>query len=189
MGFFSETLAAHLAGREIGAALLVHMDFRGNERRWWTGNGDVTLGGHDWRGTGTLIQIQGLEQPVGTSAPKTTFSISGVDATAVQMARQASDQVKDRRVRVFINFWDVTDWAPLDSPYALWTGRMDQMSYSADGPSQRSISLTAETLWVNRRLPPYGLFTDRDQNARFPGDRGLEQVVNLVAKTSRWPVY
>lgn len=189
MGFFSETIAAHLAGREIGAALLCWMDFRENERRWWTGNGDVVLGGHTWQGTGTFIQIEGLEQPVGTAAPKTTFTVSGVDSTMVQMARQASDRVKGRRSRVYIQFWDRTDWMPLDQPYALWTGRMDQMCYTAEGPSSRTITLTAETLWVNRRIPPYGMYTDRDQNARFPGDRGLEQVVNLVNKTGRWPVF
>jgi hypothetical protein len=188
MGFFSATIAAHLVGRKIGAALLTHAEFRENERRWWSGNGDVTLGGHDWQGTGTLIQIEGLEQPIGTAAPKTSFSVSGVDAAMVQMARQASNRVKGRRIRVFIQFWDETDWMPLDAPYALYAGRMDQMSYAADGPQQRTIRLSAETLWTNRRIPPYGLLTDRDQNARFPGDRGLEQVVNLLSKTIRWPV-
>lgn len=189
MGFFSETISAHLAGREIGAALLTHAEFRENERRWWDGNGDLVLGGHTWQGTGTLIQIEGLEQPVGTTAPKTTFSISGANAEMVTLARQASDRVKGRRIRVYIQFWDLTDWMPLDEPYAIWTGQMDQMKYGAEGPTNRSITLTAETLWVNRKLPPYGLYTDRDQNARYPGDRGLEQVVNLVSKTVRWPIF
>lgn len=196
MPFFPETVAAKLEGREIGAALLCHMDFRETPRRWWAGFGTLHAGGHDWIGTGEFIGIEGLQQPIGTVAPKTTFTLSGVDATIVQMARQASDRVKDRRCTVYIQFFDLTPddagnppWTRLDNPYAIWSGRMDQLKYAADGPSQRTVTLTAESLWVNRKRPPYGFWTDRDQNARFPGDRGLEQVPDLVNKTARWPVY
>lgn len=189
MGFFSETIAAKLADREIAASYLVFAEFRETPRRWWHGFGTVRLAGHDWIGTGELIGIEGLEQPVGTAAPKTTFTLSGIDATIVQMVRQASDRVKDRRITVYVQFWDVADFMPLDQPYAVWSGKMDQISYAARGSDQRTITLTAESVWVNRKRPPYGFLTDRDQNARFPGDRGLEQVVNLVSKTVRWPIY
>lgn len=189
MGYFSQTIKAKLADREVGASLLVHMDFREVERRWWTGFGPLRAGGFDWQGMGELISIEGLQQPIGTNAPKTTFTLSGVDAAVIQMARQASDRVKDRRCTVYVQFWDVTDWMPLDQPYAIWSGRMDQLTYKAEGPSSRTVALTAESLWVNRKRPPYGFWTDRDQNMRFQGDRGLEQVADLVLKTARWPVY
>jgi len=195
MGFFPQTIAAKLAGREIGASLLCFMDFKDTPRRWWMGLGDLAAGGHIWQGTGSMIQIDGLEQALGTAAPKTTFTLSGVDATVVSLARQASARVKDRPCQVYIQFFEIAPggnqmpWAPLDAPYAVWSGIMDQMSYAAEGPSQRRVTLTAESIWTGRRRPAYGFWTDRDQNARFPGDRGLEQVVNLVQKTIRWPVF
>jgi len=196
MGFFSETIAAKLAGRTIGAALLCHMDFRVTPRRWWNGWGTLDAGGHEWLGTGTMIQVDGLEQPIGTMAPKTTFKLSGIDPDLVTLARLSSDRVKDRRATVYIQFFDINPndgavqpWSKLDAPYAVWSGLMDQISYSAQGPTERSITVTAESLWTNRRRPAYGLYTDRDQNARFPGDRGLEQVASLVSKTIRWPVF
>lgn len=173
-------------------ALLTHAEFREVARRWWAGFGTLRAGGHDWIGIGDFISIEGLRQPVGTDAPKTTFTLSGVDATVVQLARQASDRVKDRRIRCFIQFFEIhgpQERAPLDAPYAIWSGQMDQMSYTASAHDGRTVALTAESLWVNRKRAPYGLFTDRDQNARFPGDRGLEQVVNLMQKTIRWPVH
>lgn len=196
MGFFPDTIAAKLAGREVAVSLLCHMDFRETPRRWWMGNGPLVAGGHDWIGTGAMIQIDGLEQPIGTVAPKTTFQLSGIDPTIVSLARNASDRVKDRRCTVYVQFFDLTPddasvdpWSLLDEPFAIWSGLMDQMSYSAQGPSQRTVTLTAESLWTNRRRPAYGLYTDRDQNKRFPGDRGLEQVSDLVNKTTRWPVF
>lgn len=196
MSFFPDTIAAKLAGRTVAASLLCHMDFRITPRRWWMGFGDLEAGGETWQGMGELIQIDGLEQPIGTIAPKTTFTLSGVDSTIVTLARNASDRVKDRRCTVYVQFFDVTPddaavqpWAKLDDPFSIWSGVMDQMTYSAQGPSVRTVTLTAESLWTNRRRPAYGLYTDRDQNARFPGDRGLEQVSNLVSKTIRWPVF
>lgn len=196
MGFFPETVAAKLAGRTIAASLLVHMDFRETPRRFWIGFGDLEAGGHTWQGTGELIQLDGLESPIGTNAPKLTNTLSGIDANLVTLARSASDRVKDRRETIYIQFFDVTPddasvepWSLLDQPFAISSWLMDQMTYSAQGPQQRSIVLTAESIWTNRRRPAFGLWTDRDQNKRFPGDRGLEQVVDLVSKTIRWPVY
>lgn len=196
MGFFPETIAAKLAGRAVAASLLVHMDFRETPRRFWFGFGDLVAGGHTWQGTGELIQLDGLESPIGTVAPKTTFTLSGIDAALVTLARNASDRVKDRRATIYIQFFDlnpddasVAPWSLLDEPFAVSTWLMDQMTYSAQGPAQRAISLTAESLWTNRRRPAFGLYTDRDQNKRFVGDRGLEQVSDLVSKTIRWPVY
>lgn len=196
MGFFPQTIAAKLAGREIGASLLCHMDFRVTARSWWMGFGNLVAGGETWLGTGEMISIDGLDMPVGTTAPRTTFSLSGVDAAIVNLARNASDRVKDRRCTVYLQFFEiapsdgqVAPWAPLDAPYAIWSGIMDQMTYAAEGPSQRTVTLTAESIWTGRRKPAYGRYTDRDQNARFPGDRGLEQLPDLVQKTIRWPVF
>lgn len=192
MGHFPQAIATKLSGREVGASLLTFADFREVPRRWWSGFGTLRAGGHDWIGTGQLIAIEGLAQPIGTNAPKTTFTLSGVDATIVQMARQASDRVKDRRIRVYVQFFEIhgpEEWAALDAPYAIWSGKMDQLSYAARGSGQRTVMLTAESLWVNRKRPPYGFWTDRDQNQRFPGDRGLEQVVDLLTKTVRWPTF
>lgn len=194
MGFFPQTIEAKLAGREVAASLLTFMDFRDTPRRWWMGSGDLVAGGQTWQGTGSMIQIDGLEQALGTNAPRTTFTLSGVDSTIVTLARQSSARVKDRPCQVFIQFFELSPggdqmpWAPLDAPYTIWSGFMDQMSYGAEGPSQRRVSLTAESIWTGRRRPAYGFYTDRDQNARFAGDRGLEQVVNLINKTIRWPV-
>lgn len=194
MGFFPQTIEAKLAGREVAASLLCFMDFKETPRRWWMGFGDLLAGGQTWQGTGEMIQIEGLEQALGTNAPRTTFTLSGVDSTIITLARQSSARVKDRACQVYIQFFEIAPggdempWAPLDQPYAIWSGIMDQMSYGAEGPSQRRVILTAESIWTGRRRPAYGFLTDRDQNARFSGDRGLEQVVNLVQKTIRWPV-
>lgn len=192
--FFSETVAAAMAKKTIGASLLVFMDFKDAPRRWWTGFGMLDAGNAEWTGLGKFVSVDGLEGQVGTAAPQATFTVSGVDPDIVAQARASSDRVKGRRAVVYIQFFhtsptDAGDQVHslLDTPYAVWSGKMDQVQFSASGPSLRTITVTAETLWASRNRPRYGLYTDRDQNGRFPGDRGLEQVSSLVSKTIRWP--
>jgi len=192
---FSATVDAYLHGRAVGCALLVQMDFASVTRRWWMGFGDlVTNDGSTWQGVGDLISVEGLDEDRGTVAGPMTFTLSGVDAEIVALARNASDQVQGRRVTVYLQFFDITPndagvepWAPLDMPDAVKVGRMEQMRYVAEGPTLRQVVVTAEGFWAGRNRPPFALYTDRDQNARFPGDRGLEQVGDLVSKTIRWP--
>lgn len=157
MGYFPQTVAAKLAGREVAASLLVHMDFREQDRRFWFGFGDLEAGGHIWQGTGELIQIDGLEMPIGTVAPKATFTLSGIDAALVTMARNASDRVKDRRATIYIQFFDITPtdasvqpWSLLDEPFAVSSWLMDQMTYAA------KVRLCAASLLRPRACGPAG---------------------------------
>ena len=193
MPLFSQTVAAYLERRAVACALLVFMDFRLAPRRWWQGFGTLHAGGFDWQGTGTLIAIDGLHAGVGTAAMQTTFTLSGVDPEIVELAREGSDRVAHRMVQVFIQFFEgeprdagTPVGALLDQPVALWTGRMDRPKFQAESTSLRNIIIPAENRWVNRNRPPFGLYTDRDQQARYPGDKGLQQVESLASKTVRW---
>lgn len=200
MGYFPETIAAALAGRTVARARLVHFDFSVSPRRTWEGIGPLvtsnpTVGQPDltWEGTGELVAISDLEAPTNLNAPQATFTVSGVDERMMLRAANAREQVKDRLVRVYLQFFEIAPqdatrpaWSLLDRPFAIWTGRMDTMIF--DESEQRStITLTAESRFVRRRRPAFGLYTDRDQQSRFPGDRGLEQVAALASKTIRWP--
>lgn len=195
MALFSETVDAKLSGRAIGASLLVDMDIADARKRWWMGFGDLEAGSQTWQGTGEWITVSGLDQAIGTTASKATFSISAALPGWATLVSQAGERVKGRDATIYIQFFDVTPaggsqmWAKLDSPYAVWAGIMDQLSYTAAGATERTIALTAESLWTGRRKPPFGSLSDLDQKARHPGDRGMEQVAALVFKSIRWPVF
>lgn len=188
MSIFSETVAATLQGRVVRAAQLVFLDFTSQPMRLAMIEGEVEAGGFTWRGLGRLGSISGLESPLGGSAPVTTLSLSGVEPDQVSKALEASDEVKGRPAVVYLQFFDDA-WAPLDSPYALMTGSMDKMSIAADGPTARTISVTVEWLFARRAIPRFGMLSDRDQKARFPGDRGLEQMASMQSKSIAWPTY
>lgn len=192
---FSQTVAAAAAKKDIGAGILVFMDFAGAPRRWWSGFGELRAGGETWLGMGSLISVEGIEQQAGTQATEATFTLSGVDREIVAIARESADRVVDRRVVVYLQFFHTSSTrsgeaeqvhANLDQPLAIWSGTMGSPRFSGDLTS-KTIVIPAETLWADKAKPPYGLYTDRGQKGRFPGDRGCERIASLTHKSLSWP--
>lgn len=192
MGYLPGTLAALAAGRTVRAAELVFFDFLAEPMRYWRGAGPLrTPDGIVWEGTGGLGSISGLDLALGTAAPKGTFAIAGTDPRIIAVAGAQSSRVKGREVELYLQFFD-EGWAPLDLPVSLWWGEMDRMTFTAaaDGDTMSyTVSVAAEGAWTGRSRPAFGFWTDTDQQARAPGDRGLEQVPSLPGKTIRYPVY
>lgn len=180
-----------LRNGDIAEAVLCWMDFSTGAKRWWAGFGDLQHAGHLWQGTGDVISISDLSSDYQMSADPVTF---GMAATAEMMAlvQDATAAVRGRQVVVYSQLFAVTPtdgsqpWQPLGSPLALFTGTMGPMSYSAEAVKGRAISLQCEGLWARRNAPPRGLWTDRDQQARHPGDKGFERVAIYTNYETRW---
>lgn len=188
MPFFSETAAAALAGRTVRVSQLVFLDFASQPMRVWLGFGTLVAGGFAWSGLGELGSISGLESPLGGTAPVTTLALSGVKPELVSAARNASAEVKRRAAVIYLQFFDEA-WQVLDAPYAVMSGVMDQISISAPEVETRRVEVTVEWLFTRRAIPPFGMLSDRDQKALYPGDRGLEQMVAMQNKSTTWPLF
>jgi hypothetical protein len=178
-----------IAGRALRAALLIEFEFQSSTERIWPGNYTLTTpDDKTWRAVGVLVSVDGLRTRVDLAAEALTFKISGVDAAMIAIARQGADEAKGYSCNVYLQFFNES-WEILDSPILLKSAIMDQINYRTVGPTQRDITLTAESIFVARNYAPYAYYTDRDQNARFPGDRGLELIGSMIYKTVTWPDY
>jgi hypothetical protein len=185
MGFFPQTLAALAAGSTVNRAALVQLDFTSGTKYLFEGLGILQTAGQDWLGFGHLVRVTGMEQASRGNAPVATFTLSGVDREFVNYASNSASEVKGRPLTVFAQFL-ADRMQPLDSPLAVYTGEMDVMRFSAQGPRERSITVTVESLFSDRASAPYSFLTDVDQKARYPGDRGLEFAPTLRNKTVNW---
>lgn len=204
MTSFSATVQAHLAGNVVKCAPLVFFDFANAPTRLWPGFGDLSAGGYTWSGVGDLGSIGSLGLNQGGSSGQVVFSMSGVSSEILASAIGEVDDVLNRDVKVYLQFFQIDrtdangnwiEWQTLDEPYVTWWGSITGMPVSRSvedqggGSSQqiRTISVTARNAFYSRSRPPYAYYTDRDQKGRHAGDNiFLNQAVwqNAVI---RWP--
>ena len=197
MSFFPDTIAASLSGRKVQAALLAQFDFTSETMRLWNGNGLLDANdGTRWKGLGQWGGVTGLEQAINGQAPEANFTLSGIDAAILRLARDEFEtEVRGRMVRVLIQFFGVEDAAdsdnqrPLDNPFPIWAGLMLKPTFTIDPEGERSVAVSAESIFSQRSRPRHAMYTDADQQKRFPGDRGFEFVADLVNKETTWPDY
>lgn len=190
----SSTIQTLLEGRTVRCAHLVEFCFAGQARRLWNGNYKITAGGHDWFGIRKLGSIEGLDDDGALQSSELKFTVSGVDTRLLAMA------VSENRAgyigeiaKVWLCFFD-EDWQVIQddgNPVARAAGIIDGVEVSRQpmegGGTQRIITLTAQNIFYARNIPPASFFTNRDQDIRFPGDRGLSYVGDLVETNIPFP--
>ncbi|MFG6081596.1 hypothetical protein ACEUZ9_002220 [Paracoccus litorisediminis] len=188
-----------LRNGSIAQAVLVYMDFKDGPKRWWTGFGDLDVGGHRWEGIGDLIGMSPISASYTYSAQEMTFTVAATPEM-LGLALAAKARVRDRAVIVYQQLFAVEAMAgftpagtevmsgqPIGSPGSLFSGTMQKMPWSASGPSQRSLTVTAEGLFFRLNAPPRGRWTDADQKARYPGDKGCERLpIYAKGYETRW---
>ena len=100
--------------------------------------------------------------------------------------------MRDRSVTVYLQLFAMEDaegaerGQPIGSPMALYSGTMTKMPWAANGPSQRTIRVEAEGVFFRRNAAPRGRWTDSDQKARYPGDKGFERLPLYVQYETKW---
>lgn len=193
--YFPATIRARLQGRTVRMTHLAKFDFDMLSSGFapmylWNGYRDIESGGQTWIGLRNLGALEGLEETQSNIASTIRASISGVNTEALQLAvSEERAHYIGRMLTVYIQFFGSTDneWEVLDDPYAICAGLMDGMEISRqqreDGATVRTIAVTAPNIFYARRQPPFGFYTDRDQNKRHPGDRFCEFIPELQNMT------
>ena len=169
----------------VGQAALVFMDFLDAPKRWWTGYGDLEVGGFTWQGLGDLISISPISTSYQVSNSKASFELAAT-AEMLSLALATKSRVRDRAVTISLQLFamedvtvgpnDIQRGQPVGSAFALFNGTMQKMPWSAEGPSSRTIRMECVGLFFRRNAAARGRWTDSDQQARYPGDRGLERL-------------
>lgn len=186
-----------LRSGQIAQAALVHMDFQGAPKRWWTGFGDLVVSGQTWQGLGDLISISPISSSYQVSAEQVTFEVAATPEM-LGLALAAKSRVRNRDVTIYLQLFanarmasftagggELMTGDPIGSPMALYSGLMMRMPWSASA-NQRTIRVECEGLFFRRNAPPRGRWTDSDQKARYPGDRGFERLPIYVNYETGW---
>jgi hypothetical protein len=201
MAFFTAAEAEALSQSVVRVATLVDLEFGGTPPEGgpvyiWNGFGTRDFAGRTYIGAGDLGQIEGLEEARAPVSHQVTFTLSGVPdspADILGKALEASDIVQGRMAIVSLQLFD-GNLIAYGGPIPIYFGvmmppRVTREPATETSGARRTLVLPTENLFFGRGRPPAGRYTDREQQARYPGDRFCEYTAQLVNMTINWPDY
>lgn len=194
MALFTPEQIDILSQTTVRMDLLVKMEFKTETAYVWNGNTELHVGGNVWLPMHGRGQIDGINISSGSEASNVSLSLSGIPDNRLDLLALALDETADadqQLVTIYIQLFD-DNWQPVGNPIGIWWGFMQPPRVTrspmgmADGAVQ-SVSVTAENAFFNRSRPPYGRYTDRDQQRRHPGDKFFQFTPSLLFKTFTYP--
>lgn len=196
MAFFTSGQLEALSGTDVRVAFLVEFQFDSETIYVWNGFHEITSGGKTWKPMKGAGQIDGIAVNSQQQSDTVDFTLSGIPDSHVDILAKALEETPDvnqRTVLIYMQLFDA-DWQPNGSPIPIWWGFMQppKVSRSAMQDAQggtQTIQLTAENAFFNRSRPPYGRYTDRDQQKRSPGDKFFQFTPGLLFRVFTYPDY
>lgn len=163
-------------------AFLTEADFDSGSIGLWNGIGTLSVGGVDYMGSGTLLQIDPAQETGEIEAGNATFRMSGIQESDISIA--LTEDYQGRPCRMLMGLFTAAGTLIAD-PIRLFTGRMDVMNFR-DDPADPSITMTAENdlIRLNRSKPRRR--THEDQQIDHPGDMFFSHVNAMQHKDILW---
>ena len=183
----SRTLTTAMEDASLAATVtpvvLVDIEVASSEHvRAWSGIGDLIYGGNTYTGTGTFGTISAVEETTELKATGLTLSLSGIPAalvsTSLNSIRQGLPGI------VYLGALNSAG-ALIADPLVLFSGLVDVPKLD-DGGETATISISLESLEVDRERSRVRRYTPEDQYLIDATDRGFEYVASLQDKQIVW---
>lgn len=189
MGFFSAPQRALAQGLSVFYGELYQVGFTSGAKTYWDGFGDLDAYSQTWEGAANVVSRSEIPIGVDDEAGQLTLAMSGVDPTIVAKVRAEEPEIYGRTLQMWGQLFDES-LQPNTDRFFLFRGTMDVPTYGGTGPGNRSIVIPVEGEWADRNGSAYAFFSDMDQKARFPSDKGCERVYRYNAGVRRiWPEF
>ena len=176
------SLATALAGPVVRGVLLADFYFDSGRISLWNGIGDLVVSGITYTGGGTLLSISDYQETAALEAQGFSFTLSGISSSVLSLA--LAEIYQGRLCTLALGALDAAGII-IGSPYILFTGLMDTMALSESGETC-TVTVSAENKMVILSRTKNRLYTDQDQQAVYPDDKGLEFVAALADRNIVW---
>lgn len=150
-----------------------------NALHFWNGIGDLDIDGTTYTGAGDLLGVSDLRESSDIAAYGATLTLSGIPSSLIELAQSEPYQGREARVKFGI------ETGGARYTVTVFTGEMDQMNIRL-GPETCTISIDVESRLVDLNRARVRLFTDADQQSRFPGDKAFSFVTRLQSERLEW---
>lgn len=177
----TEAQATAVAAPVMYAAVLVELDFAPDPLRMWAGIGPFVWGNRTFTGAGDLLGVGAPEERAEVSAPGMVISLSGIPTEIIGHALAVTWQGRAARVWLAL----LTEAGALvGDPVQVLAGRMDVLTWEEG--EMATVSLAVEGRLADLERPRARRYTDRDQQAEFPGDTAFSFVASLQERELKW---
>lgn len=160
---------------------LAELSFASGYVRAHTGVGDIIFNGNTFLGVGAYGGISGVREGSNLEAEKITATLTGVDPAFISLA--LNEQYQGRSASFWIGFLNAAGQL-IANPVLVFGGRIDTMNIQLGNKGTVTVSVINKLAdWAKPKVRRYN---DADQQARFPGDLGLQYVERAAERTLFW---
>jgi hypothetical protein len=177
----SNDMTTQVSASQLAPIILASLSFS-TPVNLWSRYGTITYNGTGYLGIGTLGTISPVEETTDLAARGITMQLSGVPTAQIAIALTENYQGRECSI-LFAAM--ASDGTLVSTPVTVFAGRMDVMTINDDG-EQAIIGMSAENKLVDFRRPREVRYTDEEQKALFPTDKGLEFVNAIQEKQIYW---
>ncbi|MBZ9888130.1 hypothetical protein LB559_09280 [Mesorhizobium sp. BR1-1-3] len=194
--FFTAEQLELLTASRVYVSLLVKFDWASGPQYAWNGNTNLVTGGNTFLPMHGMGNIEGLGLSGSGASDSVTISVAGLPDQALDFLAKALEDtplIDQQLVTVYLQLFD-DSWQTVGNPIPIFWGfaqppKVSRSEMQGTEGAVQSISIVAENAFFNRSRPPYGRNTDRDQQARSPGDKFFGFVSSILMKTVTYPDY
>lgn len=178
----TSAMKAAIAASVVRPVILVEQQFRTGTAYMWTGVGPLTWNGQTWIGIGDLLSVSEIEESAEVSAKGVTLSLKGVKTADITQA--LSEMARNKPGKIRLALIDESG-AVVASPKIMFSGKLDTCVVE-DGADTCTVSIALESDLIDLERPRESRLTDVEQQKRYPGDRGLENIAALQDADIPW---
>jgi hypothetical protein len=142
-----------------------------------------TLFGDEYFGLGNLGKVSPISENSDMEPQQMSITIAGVNPTS--LSATLSEPYINRDVRVYVGMLNDNGALIADTAMTYFVGKVDEMKVVQD--TKGSIEIIARDRLADWNRPRVERYTNASQQARYPGDKGLEFVSQVADKEIIWP--
>jgi hypothetical protein len=162
-------------------AVLVRVDHPDGVVRLWSGVGLLDYDGHEWTGAGILGSVQASRKSVELRIDEVTLSLSGIDPQALG---EISDEIRNREADVWLAA--LTPRLRVRAVMLIDNISLDHMTDSLSEDGTATLQVVGEAgFWQLQRVTDE-VWSDANQQLKFPGDTGLGFIATMRNKQTNW---
>ena len=171
-----------LGASEQNIFFALKAEFDSDDILIWTGTDDLIINSETYIGAGSLLTISSMEETTELASNGVVVSISGMDATVVNLA--LTENYQNRPITIFLGYV-MGGTNEVAGTITLFKGRMTSLVIN-DTPAGSSVTIDSESRLVDLDRPSHFRYTKESQNFLHSGDTSLNRVSSLQDKQIVW---